>query len=434
MHWKKVEAMMPINDTLKAKFRTKKIAAAWFVSNCNAPSGRDSIAEQLQYELAKYNMTVDIYGRCGTMKCPRDSMEECLRKLETDYYFYLAFENSIAEDYVTEKLLHALQHYTVPVVYGGANYTRFMPEGIYLSAQKSRIKHLAQEMVDIINDKQKYYDFFSEDYVTEKLLRALNNNAVPIVYGGADYTRFMPDGIYLDAKLLDAKTLSEKMYELINNPEKYAEYFKWKNHYTYHKKSESVDTDPYCLFCTTLNNEEMTQSKRELYVKRLKAELSEKYERDVHVYGDCGMFTCNREKQDCDQLLKRDYYFYLSFENAFSEDYVTEKLMHAVQNNVVPIVYGGANYSRFLPHRSYINAREYKVAELAKLIDQLIREPSTYAEFFRWKKYYSYHRTTDLEETNEYCKMCAALNDEKLMKTTSVCNEFSDFWEVNKTC
>ncbi|KAJ8728286.1 hypothetical protein PYW08_016671 [Mythimna loreyi] len=191
MHWKNVESMMPINDSLKAKLSTKKIAAAWFVSNCNVPSGRDLIAKQLQFELAKYNMTVDIYGKCGTMKCPSDSMEECLRKLETDYYFFLAFENSLTEDYVTEKLLHALQHYTVPVVYGGANYTRFMPDGIYLIAQQSQIRELAEEMVDAINYRQRYYDFF-----------------------------------------------------------------KWHNHYSYHNRRESRDTDTYCKLCALINNQE----------------------------------------------------------------------------------------------------------------------------------------------------------------------------------
>lgn len=38
-----------------------------------------------------------------------------------DYYFYFSIENSFSEDYVTEKLLHALKHYAIPVVYGGAN-------------------------------------------------------------------------------------------------------------------------------------------------------------------------------------------------------------------------------------------------------------------------------------------------------------------------
>ena len=70
----------------------------------------------------------------------------------------------------------------------------------------------------------------------------------------------MPDGIYLNADDMSVKDLARKMYELINTPEKYAEYFKWKNHYSYHMKKDSVETDPYCLFCTTLNNKEMVET------------------------------------------------------------------------------------------------------------------------------------------------------------------------------
>lgn len=37
--------------------------AAWFVSHCNAVSGRDKLAKALQDYIS-----VDIYGKCGTHK------------------------------------------------------------------------------------------------------------------------------------------------------------------------------------------------------------------------------------------------------------------------------------------------------------------------------------------------------------------------------
>lgn len=122
--WIKVEDMISINDSVKEKLDNKNTAVAWFVSNCNSPSKREELAAKIKKELEKYNMNVDVYGACGSKSCSRSSMDECLQKLQKDYYFYLAFENSMAEDYVTEKLLHALQNYAVPIVYGGANYTR----------------------------------------------------------------------------------------------------------------------------------------------------------------------------------------------------------------------------------------------------------------------------------------------------------------------
>lgn len=66
----------------------------------------------------------------------------------------------------------------------------------------------------------------------------------------------MPDGIYLNAKELGIKKLAMKINALINDRDKYLEYFKWKSYYSYFRKSETVETEPYCLFCKTLNDED----------------------------------------------------------------------------------------------------------------------------------------------------------------------------------
>lgn len=78
--------------------KTKKVA--WLVSNCayGTNSGRENYAK----ELAKY-IDVDIYGRCGKLKCPKEEWQECLQMLKRDYKFYLAFENNCCRDYITEK-------------------------------------------------------------------------------------------------------------------------------------------------------------------------------------------------------------------------------------------------------------------------------------------------------------------------------------------
>ncbi|XP_050346009.1 alpha-(1,3)-fucosyltransferase C-like [Nymphalis io] len=192
MQWMKLEHMDPVSEDLKIILRNKTKAAAWFISNCYSRSGREIFVQRLQKRLAKYDLEIDIYGECGSMECPRDKDDECNKLIEKDYYFYLSFENSFAEDYVTEKLLHPLK-----------------------------------------------------------------NNAVPIVYGGANYTRFMPDGIYLNARELGPEKLALKMYELIKDPESYASFFRWKNHYSYYGRHESIETNDYCRFCSMLNEEDL---------------------------------------------------------------------------------------------------------------------------------------------------------------------------------
>lgn len=124
MNWKQMKNMKPISNNLKRKLKSKSKAAAWFVSNCFTPSQREVYVEKLQRELAKYQLGVDQFGICASFTCYRNRMDECYTMLESDYYFYLAFENSFHEDYVTEKVLTAVHHFSVPIVYGGANYTR----------------------------------------------------------------------------------------------------------------------------------------------------------------------------------------------------------------------------------------------------------------------------------------------------------------------
>lgn len=127
MHWIDIKDMNETSLYVRNKLRKKRIAAAWFASNCEAGNGRLDFATELRQELAKYNQDVDIYGSCGDLWCPVYDIhdrDECNALIESNYYFYLAFENSFAEDYVTEKILTGLEHFSVPVVYGSANYTR----------------------------------------------------------------------------------------------------------------------------------------------------------------------------------------------------------------------------------------------------------------------------------------------------------------------
>lgn len=124
MHWIKHADMDPVSDTFKKQLKSKSIAAAWFVSNCRSKRNRENFVKELQKELIKYNLSVDVYGSCGPLKCSRDKEAECFDLIKKKYYFYLSFENSFSEDYVTEKLLNAVWNDAVPIVYGSANYSR----------------------------------------------------------------------------------------------------------------------------------------------------------------------------------------------------------------------------------------------------------------------------------------------------------------------
>jgi len=140
-----------------AENKTRKVA--WFVSNCGARNGR------LQYarELAKY-IEVDIYGACGTKRCPRTEASKCFNMLNTDYKFYLAFENSNCKDYITEKFfVNGLGHDVLPIAMGARyeDYLRSSPHKSFIHVDQFKgPKELADYLHMLDKDDDKYNEYF----------------------------------------------------------------------------------------------------------------------------------------------------------------------------------------------------------------------------------------------------------------------------------
>ncbi|XP_041969200.1 alpha-(1,3)-fucosyltransferase C-like [Aricia agestis] len=157
MPW--VSPMEPTGEDVIAKLNDKENAVAWFVTDCHLMR-RMTVVKDLVKSLKKHNLKLDIYGPCGNLTCPRNRMEECLGILQRKYYFYLAFEDSNSEDYVTDKILYPLLHYTVPIVFGGADYSRFLPPGSYVDAGKLKSDQVVDLMVEAMRAPAVYRDYF----------------------------------------------------------------------------------------------------------------------------------------------------------------------------------------------------------------------------------------------------------------------------------
>ncbi|XP_053616387.1 alpha-(1,3)-fucosyltransferase C-like [Plodia interpunctella] len=174
----------------------------------------------------------------------------------------------------------------------------------------------------------------------------------------------------------------------------------------------------------------VSRSKRNKLVKDLQHALSS-YGMAVDVYGSCGTLQCPRDrKEECLEMLEKNYFFYLALENSFDEDYITEKVLTAFNNNVVPIVYGGANYSRFLPPHSYLDALQYTPEELAATMVKMMKSKKLYQRYFWWKRYYSYLDYTAAASYN-LCSLCSTINNSSLFSETSVYDQFRRFWNPN---
>lgn len=142
-------------------FEGKKKMAAWLVSNCETYGRREFVADELE----KY-IEVDRIGNCSKKVFP-DCVHSlpsatCFEKvIEPDYFFYFAFENTLCQDYVTEKFSNALSHDVIPVVYGGANYGLFAPPHSYIDALDfDSPKALANFLIELSQNKEEYLKYF----------------------------------------------------------------------------------------------------------------------------------------------------------------------------------------------------------------------------------------------------------------------------------
>ena len=138
--------------------------AAWFVGHCNVGSRRDNYVR----ELMKY-MPVDVFGGClGSKKvCERFTTGhgDCNKSISVinSHKFYLAFENSFCESYITEKAFRTLTPgmFSVPIVYGMGNYTNVLPPKSYINAADfETARHLADYILKLDSDNDLYNEYF----------------------------------------------------------------------------------------------------------------------------------------------------------------------------------------------------------------------------------------------------------------------------------
>ena len=124
-------------------------------------------------ELKRYNISVDIFGKCTSSKdgCkgPRDL--DCVNSLRSKYKFYLAFENSICSEYITEKYWNTLSSnsYNIPVALGARlqEYQMLSPPDSFLHVRNyTGAKALAEYMRYIDKDDKKFnrYHSWRENY------------------------------------------------------------------------------------------------------------------------------------------------------------------------------------------------------------------------------------------------------------------------------
>ena len=153
-----------------------------------------------------------------------------------------------------------------------------------------------------------------------------------------------------------------------------------------------------------------THSKRGGYVNILKKYIG------VDILGACGKkWKCGKRwhHDDCFGILNTTYRYYLAFENALCDDYITEKFFENLQYDIIPIV--RASNPKFRPlnisRDAYVSASDFKNAhELGKYLKALSRNTSKYAAMLETKDTYQVVPYMELFE-QATCEICQRLHN-----------------------
>ena len=103
-------------------------------------------------------------GKCdGTYSCRKGDTKRCLEKVNEDYKLMFALENSLCEDYVTEKMWQIMQMQlnVVLVVMGYSMYSVTLPLNSFIDVSDfPSPKALAEHLTRLDGDDALYNEYF----------------------------------------------------------------------------------------------------------------------------------------------------------------------------------------------------------------------------------------------------------------------------------
>ncbi|XP_078320436.1 alpha-(1,3)-fucosyltransferase 7-like isoform X1 [Crassostrea virginica] len=136
--------------------------AVWVSSHCSTPARRENLVRTL----SKY-LNIDTFGSCGSKKCGKqfDDINKCQAIFVDNYKFYFSFENSICDNYTTEKLYFFFRDAPpiIPVVNGPRDVEKYLPKNTYINSfDFASPKLLAEKLNEIGNNETEYIRFLEE--------------------------------------------------------------------------------------------------------------------------------------------------------------------------------------------------------------------------------------------------------------------------------
>lgn len=163
------------SEVSKSNFASKSKDIAWIVSHCETDSHRERYVEALKQVTS---LKIDVFGSCGSQSLPlpprpeekeydrqANAQVETYKSTLDPYKFYLSFENTLCQDYITEKFFYtfASRNGPVPVVLGGLSaedYSKVAPPHSYLHVDNfKKPEDLAKELERLSQNESAYSDY-----------------------------------------------------------------------------------------------------------------------------------------------------------------------------------------------------------------------------------------------------------------------------------
>ncbi|XP_055334689.1 alpha-(1,3)-fucosyltransferase C-like [Paramacrobiotus metropolitanus] len=141
-----------------------------------------------------------------------------------------------------------------------------MPVDVYGACGDIQCPRSTQKDCDALIKQYKFYFAFEnsicKDYISEKIIRAFDAGAVPVVMGGANYSTIFPPNSVIDALNFGSpKILAEYLMHLAQNKNAYLRHFKWRFQPEQMKLAPflSPETVSLCKLCALLHAEPRIQ-------------------------------------------------------------------------------------------------------------------------------------------------------------------------------
>uniref|UniRef100_A0AC34FVF5 Fucosyltransferase n=1 Tax=Panagrolaimus sp. ES5 TaxID=591445 RepID=A0AC34FVF5_9BILA len=165
----------------------------------------------------------------------------------------------------------------------------------------------------------------------------------------------------------------------------------------------------------------VTHSKREKYLAALQKITN------ITIYG-----KCNKQIFPYDGSMKNEFerhYFYLAFENAVCDGYVTEKFWR-LKALIVPIVLKRSILKGLIDDQYFIAADDFDSPEaLIDRLEYLTQNPEEYKKYFGWTKKFK-KTETSRSKLDDFCKLCE-MATKKEMHTVP---DIYQWWEKKSNC